>query len=253
MEKTETEKFFEGLPSNDQKIETMFETPATVPVEKTEEKKEEGEEPNNRQVRRMTEKLERERESAIALNDRIKQLAEENEKYKSSLATGADDRLTQIFGDDTPEKVALAKLFSDVLKDTKSDAKREALEEFQSMNKREQEEVELESKTIDSNLEALEDTYGVDLTSETASAKKLRNGFIDMIEKLSPKDANGDITEYADFNTTFQIYQSMNKPEASRNKELSAATMQASKTTDSSKDSDAAMEKFLNENGIRTR
>ena len=247
---SEVEKFFEELPTNDQKIDKLFEQPESAKPEKVEVEEEES--PINRRERRLREKLERERESSMALNDRVKELAEKVGKYEQVISSDADDRLTQIFGDDTPEKKALSKLFSDILKDTEANAERRALEAIESRAALEEQQIEIESKTIDSEIDYLEEAYGVDLTSDAPSAKKLRNNLIEMIETLSPKDRDGNIIEYADFDSTFQLLQN-NKPEPSRNKELSNRTMQPSKTTDSSKDSYSAMEKALNEAGIRTR
>lgn len=248
MEKSETQKFFDELPTNDQKIDSLFETPKAQEPEK--EVEEEG--TDNRRERRLRQRLESERESAKALNDRVRELAEKVSQYENVMSSEADERLTQIFGDDTPEKKALSKLFSDVLKDTREQAKLEALETIESRANSERDAVEAESKNIDEEIDYLEETYNVDLTSDSASAKKLRNNLIDMVEKLSPKDRDGNIIEFADFDTTFQLIQNT-RPEPSRNKELGSRTMQQSKTTDSSKDSNSALERYLNENGIRTR
>lgn len=244
----ETQKFFDELPTNDQKIDALFETPKAQEPEK--EVEEEG--ADNRRERRLRQKLEAERESAIALNDRVKELAEKVSKYEDVMDSEADERLTQIFGDDTPEKKALSKLFTDILKDTEKNAERKALEAIESRKDYEKEAVEIESRNIDEEIDYLEETYNVDLTSDSTSAKKLRNSLIDMVEKLSPKDRDGNIIEYADFDSTFQLVQNT-KPEPSRNKELGGRTMQQSKAADSSKDSDSALERYLNENGIKTR
>ncbi len=243
----ETDKFLRELPTNDQKIDALFEEPKTQEPEK--ESEEEGTE--NRQSRRLRQRLEAERESAKALNDRVKELSDKVSKYENVMSSEADERLTQIFGDDTPEKKALSKLFTDILKENKEVAKREALEAFESKADQEKKAVESESKKIDDEIDYLEETYGVDLTSDSSGAKKLRNSLIDMVEKLSPKDKDGNIIDYADFDATFQLIQA--KPDPSRNKELGSRTMQNSKATDSSKDSSSALERYLNENGIKTR
>jgi uncharacterized membrane-anchored protein YjiN (DUF445 family) len=246
---SEVEKFFEELPTNDQKIDKLFDAPKSETPEK---EVADEETPNNRRERRLRQKLESERESAMALNERVRELTEKVSKYENVINSESDERLTQIFGDDTPEKKALAKLFSDILQDNAKQAEQKAIDAIESRSQLEEAQVEIESRNIDEELDYLEETYGVDLTSDSSSAKKLRNNLIEAIETLSPKDRDGNIIEYADFDSTFQMIQSI-RPEPSRNKELSNRTMQPSKTTDSSKDANNALEKYLNEQGIRTR
>ena len=249
MANSEVEKFFEELPTNDQKIDKLFDAPKSEAPEKEVAEEESA---TNRQGRRYKEKWIRERESAMELNERVKELSEKISKYEGVLTSESDERLTQIFGDDTPEKKALGKLFADLLKENKEQARLEALEAIESREGLEEAQVEIESRNIDNELDYLEETYNVDLSSDSGSAKKLRNKIIELQEEVSPKDRDGNIIEFADWDSVYRLAIN-DRPEPSRNKELSNRTMQPSKTTDSSKDANSALEKYLNENGIRTR
>jgi len=76
---------------------------------------------------------------------------------------------------------------------------------------------------IESNFEEIEDSFGVDLSSNTPAARKARTEFLELVQKLSPKDASGAITAYADFPSTWEIYAArQEKPNANTNKTLSA-------------------------------
>ncbi len=80
---------------------------------------------------------------------------------------------------------------------------------------------------IESSLEDLEEEYGVDLTSNTPAAKKARSEYLDLVQRLSPKDAEGNVTSYADFQATWDIYQS-NRPVAptdTRKKDLASRSI----------------------------
>lgn len=193
----------------------------------------EGNEPRkNRRHRRLEEQLRRERESNIALNERIKFYAQQS---NTAPAADTDARLLQIFGDSDEGKL-LAKNFGKVLSEKTAEAKELALKEFREEQQRIAAEQKQFESMIDSELENLEDEYDVDLTSDAPAARKARREFLELVQNLSPKDENGTITAYADFETTFEIYQktkTQEKPNATvtRAKEIASKTMQSSSST----------------------
>ena len=232
---SEVEKFFEGLPSQDKQLQNVFDEKAPEQGEKkveevkSEQDETESEGRKNRRHRRLEEQLQRERESNIALNERLKVLAE-FDKVKKEVSGEADPRLIDIFGT-TPEAIKVAKHFTDILKETEESAKAKALEEISSREQGFNEETKQYESLIDSELEALEDQYNVDLTSDTKAAEKARREFLGLVEALSPKDEDGSIKDYADFASAFEIYQSQQKsdiPDNSRNKEVASRSMQRS-------------------------
>lgn len=228
MPPNEVEKFFNSLPSEDKKEAEIFQQPnANTPVtEKKEEEDTEGR--KNRRHRRLEEALQRERDSNIALNERIKVLAEQENYKRESREGDVDPRLVRVFGDNDVGK-EIARNFSEILSETAEQARSRAIEEIEGRRISEQQEQKEYESLIDSRLESLEDTHNIDLTSDAPKARKARREFLEMVEKLSPKDEEGTITGYADFDATFDQYlKSQDKPDASRQKELASISMQRS-------------------------
>lgn len=261
MPQNEVEKFFDSLPSQDKKIPDTFEQKVNESTftEKVNEKNNDGEEVEgrkNRAYRRLEEKYQRERESAIALNERLIALAEAREEnVNRNYGDNLDPDLIRVFGDsDTGKEVA--RIFDKKLTETATRAREEALielEQRQSQGIQEQKEYE---SLIDSQLESLEDEHNIDLTSNAPQARKARREFLEMVQNLSPKDENGAITGYADFDSVFDVYErtrSQDKsPEmVSRQKEIASRSMQRSGAVDNTKLNDDANLNYLRSIGIR--
>ena len=123
-----------------------------------------------------------------------------------------------------------ARLLQEFIADQAKKAKEEALEEFKSQQAEASEEEANLSRFLDDRFEEVEDAYGVDLTSNTQSARNLRNKFIDLIQDISPKGDDGDIVEYADFVSTFGNFRDKieEKRDNSRQKEVAGRSMQPS-------------------------
>lgn len=229
---SEVDEFFKDLPSEDKQDQNIFDDKPKEEVKAPEEgdKKEENEDEGsfkNRRVRRLEEKLQAEREMSIALNERLKVLAEQQNYIKETKGE-VDPRLIKAFGT-TDEGKELTRLFQELLNENAEKAKAEALREIEERQNGVAEAQREEESYIDSQLEALEDLHQIDLTSNAPVAIKNRKEFLTLVEKLSPKDENGLIKEYADFGTTFEIYKANKmKSEPSRAKELAERSMQTS-------------------------
>ena len=118
-----------------------------------------------------------------------------------------------------------------LLQSYKESAKREAVEEIRSEQLRMTQEQQKFEDFIDDQLENLEEKFNVDLTSKTPAARKAHKEFLELVYKLSPKDENGEVTDYADFESTFEIYKSNREKDKSpevidRQKELSSRSLQ---------------------------
>lgn len=218
----EVDKFFEGIPKD----------AATILEPVAEEKKdlpEEGESHKNRRHRRLEEQLQRERESNIALNERVKTLAEVAKISKESNGE-IDPRLLRAFGTSEEGKEA-TKIFSEVLQEMTEKAKAEALEEFENKQVEAQKQEKEYESFIDAQLENLEDEHNIDLTSDSPQARKTRREFLELVQDLSPKDESGTITGYADFESTFDVYQKTlpkSTDSTNRAKEIASRSMQRS-------------------------
>lgn len=236
MDHNEVDKFFGNLPSEDKREQDIFDEKnrdAQVPAasEKKADEDDGGEGRKNRRHRRLEDALQRERDSNIALNERIKVLAEQKSYERESARDAAiDPRLTKVFGDNDVGK-EIARSFSEILNDTKEEARERALQEFEERQVQGIQEQRQYESFIDDQLESLEETHNIDLTSDAPKARKARREFLEMVQNLSPKDEDGTITGYADFGATFDQYQrvaAQDKPDASRQKEIAAKSMQRS-------------------------
>ncbi len=254
MPKTEVEKFMEGVKGD----ESVDLDALNGSVSKTEEAPEKADDPEkvpesikNRQHRRLEQRLQAERESNIALNARLK--AYEDFKENVSKELPIDDRLAKIFGTDTPEKIELAKHFTDVLKDFGSKAKQEAIEELKEEQRRiereESEEVASYESKIESGLESIEDEYGVDLTSE--KSEKDRKAFLDFVTKIAPKDEDGSPIELPDLVGAYEVFKSTKTaPQTNRRTEIASRSMQQSGQANMKQEQISDEARWLKQNGI---
>lgn len=228
----EVDNFFSNLPSQDKQDADIFDEKPKEPVTEPEKEEDEGQVTRkNRAYRRLEEKYERERESAIALNERVRLLSEQVESISKRSTTEKESvdmpaEWVALYGSNDDAMKAW-KLQGTFLNKFKEEARDEAIKEFERREEaRLSEEKQFES-FIDSGLESLEDKYNVDLTSDAPKARKARREFLEMVQKLSPKDANGTITGYADFESTFEIYkaQKVETPDNTRRKDIASGTM----------------------------
>lgn len=233
------DEFFNKLPSEDTTRADIFEgdkpkqdDPSATNPDKGDGEGDhsgEGTEPRkNRRHRQLETKLQQEREANIALNERVKVLSEVT-RFAKEHEGEVDPRLLQTFGT-TEEGKMFAKIMSQVIADNTAKAREEAIEEMEQRQVAAREEQAQFEKFIDDELEYLEDQYNVDLTSDAPAARKARREFLELVHNVSPKDQEGVITGYADFDKTFELYQKSRqeqKPSSvDRQKEIAARTMQ---------------------------
>lgn len=219
----EVDKFFEDLPKENSLPRDIFnenpqkpadnQPPAPAP-ENGDDKDGDDDEGGkgirkNRRHRRLEEQLERERSSNIQLNEHIKFLSGLVGKETDS-TDEVPPEWTALMGD-SPEAQKAWHIQSKLLQKVKADAVEEAFEKFQGEQNRVQQEQKQFESFIDTELESLEDEHGVDLTSNAPAARKARREFLEMVQRLSPKDENGSITGYADFEEVYNIYESSKK------------------------------------------
>lgn len=237
----EVQKFFEDLPKEDKQVQNVFDDPTkTVPVpekgeENVEVKPEEGrgEPRKNRQHRRLENDLREAREMNIALNERVRVLSEVKDLESGKVQTGdMPAEWVALYGD-SPEAQKAWNMQERMWANMKNEARVEALEEFEFRQASMAAEEHQFEQVIDSELESLEDVHNIDLTSNAPAARKARGEFLELVQEVSPKDEEGNIIEFADFNTVFDIYRknaSQKGPDNSRQKEIAARSMQDSST-----------------------
>lgn len=233
------DQFFNDLPNEDKTPVDIFEKePAAAPEKAGADAAGTGEDPNgqeprkNRRHRRLEAQLQSEREANIALNERVKVLSE-SEKFAKESAGEVDPRIARMFNPDDPIGKQNAIALTQVIREMSETAREDAIKEFETRQESAQREQREYETFIDNEFEYLEEEYGVDLTSDAPAARKARREFIDLVQDISPKDENGELSGFADFDKAFQLYQktkteSRVNPSTDRRKEIASTSMQKS-------------------------
>lgn len=153
------------------------------------------------------------------------------EQQFRSETTGSSDvedviaAFTEVVGNDTPEKVRALKALEKTLQGSDERASRKAIEQFQLQQQEAiQQQAEAEEQAqeeLDNYFDEIEDVYGVDLSSNTTSAKQMRSQFIDYVRKIAPKDASGEVSAFPDLVASFEVFQEqVKRAPATRAKEF---------------------------------
>lgn len=240
---SEQSEFLKDLGSDQQK--DVLEQPIE-PIAQGEDSPEESEmKLKNRRERRLSEKLQAEREANIALNTRL-QVMSETKKFQEE--TGAEDpikAIRAIYGDDTPEKRQASDIMETTLRKIHESAVEKALAKFEEQRGAESKAEIEEGNRLDEILENVEESHGIDMSLESD-----RKGFLTLLEKVSPKDRDGNIIEFADPDTVAELYLSRRERSTNRAKELSDRSMARSGSSQPSKIEEDAMMRYLRENDI---
>lgn len=250
---TEQEQFLKDLDQDQNPKTDILDQPFDDPTEatddsftgKTDDSDDEGDilTPKNRRERRLVNKLQQERESSIFLAGKL-----EARKEAEKAVTEESDYLKsveRIYGTETPEAQLATDLLKKAFSGVREDAKREALAEIRQEREREAAEQQQAESELDGFVEEIEDTYGVTLS---ATQEK---GFFQMLQKMSPKDNDGNVVNFADPHAVWEIYQDrIQKRTDNRAKDLSNRSMVQSGATKDSTLPDDATERYLKENGL---
>ncbi len=241
--KNEVDEFLQGL---DQAPEDPFQPTTEDPFANTpvEEKQEESVEEDAAEATPLPfhkdPKVQRyvEKQIAKALEGLPQQRSVEREFREDTAATVGDDEvmdvLTRIIGNDTPEKVSAAKDLKKVLSGLEEKGAQRALQQLDAQA-RERDFADREAEEeLDNYFEAIEDTYGVDITSNAPAAARTRSEFVDFVKRISPKNADGEVTEFPDLVQAYDIFKDRKQAPArpNRAKELSSRSM--ARSTDAS-------------------
>jgi len=141
----------------------------------------------------------------------------------------------KLVGNDTEEKVQVLKDLSSYFSTLKGDARKEFLAEMQEQEKQATEEDQKAVSELYAGFESIEEEHNVDLTSNSAQAQRTQEAFKEYLRKISPKDANGEVTAFADIPAAWESFSQTNKPRsASRAKELASRGLARSTDADGS-------------------
>lgn len=154
-----------------------------------------------------------------------------------SQATDDDDLIsafTNIIGNDTPEKVHALKMLKKELGRIEETASQKALSAFEQRSLAEKQAEKEADELITNSFEEIEELYGVDLNSNSPQARKAHNEYKVFLQKIAPKDSDGNIIAMPDIVGSFELYQQLSKKptqSSSRAKELASRSMSRSAET----------------------
>lgn len=177
----------------------------------------------NRRERRLQAKLEAERASAIQLAAKLEAITEAQKVRSDTTENDYLKSVERIYGTETPEGREATELLKLALKGVGEEAKRSAVEEFKAEQARMNEEVRRRESELDMMLEEIEDEHNVDLTSSASEAT--RKGFLKLLEKMSPKDKEGNIIQFADHTAVWEMYASQSSKKENPARQLSSRSM----------------------------
>ena len=197
----------------------------------------------NRAERRLRAKLQAERESSIALAARLEALTEA-QKFSRENTPEVDETIARIYGTNTPEAAEATALLQKALANVENRATEKALEKFREEQQAEHESVSKEEENLDDMIEQIEDETGTELTDQT------RQQFFSLLERLSPKDSEGNVIEYADHRAVWDELQARKQPQNTRAKDLASRSMTRTGGSPSQSVEISSNERWLKEQGI---
>lgn len=209
-------------------------------VKETDEQREER---LNRRDRRYMKKLEADRDSAIQMADRLARISEA-QKTRTDEPEEYLKQVERIYGRGTPEATEATELLQTALQSVKKQATDDALAQLREEQKKEADAVASEETTLDAMVENIEDETGQTLDDQT------KKGFFQLLEKLSPKDKDGNIIAYADHNAVWDELQARKAPKQNRAKDLAARSMVTNGASPKTGVEDDSNQRWLIENGI---
>lgn len=202
--------------------------------------------PRNRRERRLMDKLAAERESSSFMAGKLaaRTEAERFISEESDYLKGVE----RIYGTDSPEAQIATDLLKKALVGMANDAEERAYQRIMSERDRETQEFTAAQTELDNIVDEIEDEYGVTLTAPQEKA------FFTLLERMSPKDRDGNVREYADPHAVYEVFQEKlakrPSPETNRAKDLSSRSMVNSGTSKESNLDNDVTARFLKEQGI---
>lgn len=202
--------------------------------------------PKNRFGRRKRASDERLRDEVLQLNERVKVLSEVG-KFKEEVGDDDLKKLDAIFGTDTAEKLAATNILKEALSGMSLKAKEAALKEIESREEKETGAQKEADDQVDDMLDYVEDEYKLDMSDEN-----VRRGYVTLMEKMSPKDKDGDIKEFADRDAVAEAFVALQKRQDSgKARELAFRSMTRSGESQPSRLPQNAIDRFMEENGLQ--
>ncbi len=119
----------------------------------------------------------------------------------------------KILGNDSDENKAKSQVLAQIFSEIESKATESSYNRFAEESKQARQ-AELDAvNELQDGIDRIEENFGIDLSSNSVTSKKMRNDFLDFLGKVSPKNEYGEIKEYADIEAAFETFKEMRKPE----------------------------------------
>ncbi|MFA5937680.1 MAG: hypothetical protein WC822_07440, partial [Candidatus Paceibacterota bacterium] len=153
--------------------------------------------------------------------------------------------IVRIYGNDTPEAQLATDLLKKAIVGARDEAKTQAIAELREERQREAAAAREAEEELDSFVEDIEDTYNVTLTDAQ------QKSYFTLLGKMSPKDRDGNVVEYADPHAVWEVFQERIQKRGTDNraKDLSARSMVQSGAASGGTTEDPNLQ-FLKENGL---
>lgn len=201
--------------------------------------------PKNRREIRLMEKLQAEREAGIQLAAKLAAL----EEARNAKPDTSQNEIELIYGVDTPEAREASEILKNEILRAKQEAVQEALRAIEERENQANAAVKEAEEQLEGMIDDIEDTFNVDLTSPEAD--ELRTNFYKLLERVSPKDRDGNILYYADHFAVWEDLQARLQTKADNTaKTLSSRSMTTGTPGASSNLANESLERALRENGI---
>ncbi len=240
---SEQQKFLSDL--DIKKDDSVLEKPLTEAEPEKEEAEDTDQRAKNRRERRLLEQNQRLREEAIVASTRLQTLTESRNLREGATEAEYLKRIEKIYGNATPEAKEATELLKEAFIGAIKTAKEESVQEVEKLRGSESQAVAEEEKNLDEILDSVEEDYGINM--EVAAN---RQGFLTLMEKLSPKDKEGNIVEYADKDAVAEVFKSTQQKDSSRAKDLASRSMTRSGQSQPSKLEADSVERELKALGI---
>lgn len=155
----------------------------------------------------------------------------------------------KLVGNDTDEKKQVLKDLSSYFGSLKGEARQEFLAEMQEQERAVQKQDQAALDELNAGFEEIEDSFGVDLSSGNATAQRTRGAFVEYLKKVSHKNADGEVDQFADIPAAWEEFQSKaQRPANNRAKSLASRSMGTQNVSDAPQIADRSwkgVDKFL--------
>lgn len=159
----------------------------------------------------------------------ISKRAPQVQEVKEVKKDDEDDYYIRLIGNDTPEKLAMIREAKSRDERLLQQAEDRAYNRVSSEKQRELDAERKAEEELTNSIDDIEESFNVDLTSKDPVARKARVDFLNFVEKIAPKNAQGEIVAYPDMLSAYETWnETKARPQPSRAKDLASRSMSRS-------------------------